>query len=88
MDMGAQGKYRIFTTKAGQHGGMMTKMPDTTQSMWAYYINVEAIDAAAERVIAAGGRMIVGPMPVPGDRWMSQALDPQGAMFGLLAPKR
>jgi len=88
MDMGAQGKYQIFTTTAGQHGGMMTKMPDTPQSMWAYYINVEAIDAAAEQVIAAGGKMIVRPTPVPGDRWMLQALDSQGAMFGLLAPKR
>jgi len=29
-----------------------------------------------------------GPMEVPGGLWATQALDPQGAMFGLLAPKR
>jgi predicted enzyme related to lactoylglutathione lyase len=88
MDMGAMGKYLIFSTRSGQSGGVMTKSPDAPQPMWLYYFNVEAIDAAAERVKAAGGRIIVGPMDVPGDRWMVQGFDPQGAVFGLLAPKR
>ena len=56
--------------------------------MWLYYFNTDAIDAAVERVKAAGGRILVGPMEVPGDRWMLQGFDPQGAVFGLLAPKR
>jgi hypothetical protein len=30
----------------------------------------------------------VEPIEVPGDRWMVQGLDPQGALFGLLAPTR
>jgi predicted enzyme related to lactoylglutathione lyase len=55
---------------------------------WVYYFNVDAIDAAAKRVTDAGGKVLNGPMPVPGDLWIVQALDPQGAMFGLLAPKR
>ncbi len=88
MDMGAMGKYLIFNTRSGQSGGIMTKSPDTPAPMWLYYFNVEAIDAAAERVKAAGGRIIVGPMEVPGDRWMVQGCDPQGAVFGLLAPMR
>ena len=88
MDMGAMGKYLIFNTRSGQSGGIMTKSPDTPAPMWLYYFNVDAIDAAAERVKAAGGQIIVGPMEVPGDRWMVQGSDPQGAVFGLLAPKR
>jgi predicted enzyme related to lactoylglutathione lyase len=88
MDMGAMGKYLIFSTRSGQSGGVMTKMPDTPAAMWLYYFNTDAIDAAVERVKAAGGRILVGPMEVPGDRWMLQGFDPQGAVFGLLAPKR
>ena len=88
MDMGPMGKYRIFSTKSGQAGGMMTKTADTPMPFWAYYFNVEAIDAAAERVKSAGGRLIIGPQEVPGGLWMVQAFDPQGAVFGLLAPKR
>ena len=88
MDMGAMGKYLIFGTRSGQSGGVMTKSPDTPAPMWLYYFNVDAIDAAAERVKAAHGRIVVGPMQVPRNRWMVQGLDPQGAPFGLLAPTK
>ena len=47
-----------------------------------------AIDAAAERVKANGGKIVNGPMEVPGGQWVVQALDPQDAMFALVAPKR
>ena len=67
---------------------MMTKTAQTPAPFWLYYFNVEAIDAAIERVTSAGGTIVNGPMPVPGDRWIVQGLDPQGAMFALLAPKR
>jgi uncharacterized protein len=36
----------------------------------------------------AGLQIINGPMQVPGERWIVQGLDPQGAMFALLAGKR
>ncbi len=88
MDMGAMGKYQLFNTKSGQGGGMMTKTPQTPVPFWLYYFNVDAIDAASERVKAAGGKIVNGPMSVPGDRWIVQGVDPQGAMFALLAPKR
>ena len=88
MDMGAMGIYQTFKTAGEQGGGMMTKMAQTPQPHWLYYFNVDAIDAAAKRVTDAGGKVINGPMPVPGDMWIVQALDRQGAMFGLLASKR
>ena len=46
------------------------------------------IDAAIARVNGAGGQIITGPMEVPGGSWIVSGLDPQGAMFALLAPKR
>ncbi len=88
MDMGPMGVYQMFATGDAPVGGMMTKMPETPMPHWLYYINVDAIDAAIARVSEAGGKVINGPMEVPGGMWIVQCLDPQGAMFALLASKR
>jgi len=91
VDMGALGTYQTFTKPGvgpGGIGGMMTRMPDMPRAFWGYYTNVEAIDAAIERVKAAGGEVLNGPMEVPGGSWIVQAIDPQGAPFALVAPKR
>jgi uncharacterized protein len=88
MDMGAMGIYQTFKTAGEQGGGIMTKMPQEPRPFWLYYFNVDAIDAAMRRVTDAGGRIINGPMEVPGERWIVQGFDPQGAMFALLAAKR
>ena len=87
-DMGPMGKYQLFATGAEPAGGMMTKPPQVPVPNWGYYFNVDAIDAAAERVKAAGGTLINGPMEVPGPMWTLQCLDPLGAYFALVAPKR
>jgi predicted enzyme related to lactoylglutathione lyase len=47
---------------------------------------VSEIRAAEARVKAAGGQIINGPHEVPGGAWIVQCLDPQGAMFALVAP--
>jgi predicted enzyme related to lactoylglutathione lyase len=57
-------------------------------SFWLYYFNVPAIDAALARVSAGGGKVLNGPMEVPGGSWVAQCMDPQGAMFALTAAKR
>ena len=92
MDMGPAGSYQMFgvagSDKEQSMGGMMTKMPETPRPHWLYYINVDAIDAAAARIAAAGGKVVNGPMEVPGGSWIVNALDPQGALFALVAPKR
>ena len=87
-DMGPMGVYHIFESASGQQGGMLTKTPQTSAPFWLYYFNVDAIDAAAERVKAKNGRVTNGPMQVPTGHWIVQGLDPQGAMFALLAPNR
>jgi len=88
MDMGPMGLYRIFAAGGPPVGGIMTRMADSPGSFWLYYFNVEAIDAAAARVAAAGGRIVMGPQEVPGGSWIAQGLDPQGALFALVAPVR
>ena len=88
MDMGPMGVYQIFAIDGAQAGGMMTKMPQTPAPFWLYYFNVDALDAAITRVTNAGGQSIIDPMEVPGPMWVVHCLDPQGAIFAMVAPKR
>ena len=88
MDMGPMGTYRIFGVDGVQLGAMMNKPDAVPASRWGFYINVEAIDAAAERVTAGGGQVRMGPIEVPGGSWIIQCVDPQGVDFALVAPKR
>jgi hypothetical protein len=88
MDMGPQGVYQLFCTGGDPVGGMMTKMPEVPQPFWLYYINVAALDAAVAKVTEGGGKVIMGPMEVPGGSWIVNCTDPQGAYFALVAPTR
>lgn len=81
MDMGPNGIYRIFA----RNGQMMGGMYNITDAMpmppsWTFYIHVDDIHAAAERVTAAGGTIMQPPMEVPGGM-IFIATDPQGAVF-------
>jgi predicted enzyme related to lactoylglutathione lyase len=87
-DMGPMGIYQLFDVDGQTVGGMMTKTAQAPVPHWLYYINVDAADAAAERVKANGGQVLNGPHQVPTGQWALQAADSQGAVFGLLAPVR
>ncbi|MBP1842538.1 putative enzyme related to lactoylglutathione lyase [Rhizobium petrolearium] len=87
-DMGPMGVYKIFSHNGRPVGGMMTKPADMPMACWSYYFNVEAIDVAIGRVTAGGGKIVNGPMEVPGGSWIVNCVDPQGAYFSLVAPKR
>lgn len=88
-DMGPMGTYQLFATGGAPMGGMMTKpLQIPAPPHWLYYFNVGGIDAAAARVTKGGGRILNGPMEVPGGQWIVQCLDPQGAAFALVALKR
>jgi predicted enzyme related to lactoylglutathione lyase len=91
MDMGPMGKYRIFGTGGVPLGGMMDKpaeAPASPASAWNYYVNVDGIDAAIERIKKSGGQLTMGPHEVPGGSWIVQAIDPQGALFALVSTRR
>ena len=84
VDLGAMGTYQLFSTGGQPIGGMFTKPPMVPVPFWLYYFNIGGIDAGAERVKAGGGRILNGPMEVPGGSWIVQCGDPQGAMFALV----
>jgi predicted enzyme related to lactoylglutathione lyase len=85
-DMGPMGMYQLFSHGGQSVGGMFNKPPEMPGPFWLYYIQVENIDAAGERVKAGGGAILNGPMEVPGG-WIVQCKDPQGAAFALHGPR-
>ena len=88
VDMGTMGVYQTFSTGDAAVGGIMTKMPEAPWPFWLYYFNAAALDAAVASVRKAGGKIALEPMQVPTGQWIAQCADPQGALFGLLAPRR
>ena len=68
VDISPMGTYQLFALGSGGPaiGGMWNKPKEVPATFWLYYFNVDAIDAAAERVKSAGGKITNGPMEVPG----------------------
>jgi uncharacterized protein len=89
LDMGPIGKYHMFNRPHGMIGGMMNKPPEMAEvpPNWQIYFRVPDIQSAAERITANGGRILNGPMEVPGGDQIVNAMDPQGAAFALHAKK-
>jgi predicted enzyme related to lactoylglutathione lyase len=89
-DMGPMGTYLIYGVGDKQLGGMFTKSPDMAQmpTAWTYYVNVSDLDAAAQRATAKGGKVLRGPVEVPGGSRIAQLVDPQGAIFALHEPAK
>ena len=91
VDMGAMGTYQLFTINGTPSGAMFNSpaaQPGAGARFWLFYFNVGDIDAAAKRVVDGGGKIMQGPMQVPGDSWVLQAADPQGAAFALLGSRK
>lgn len=84
MDMGEYGKYQFIAHDGVTVGAIMGTMPGAPQPMWNHYFWVPSIAEAKARIEQHGGQVINGPMQVPGDGWIVQGIDPQGAMFSLV----
>lgn len=88
MDMGTMGKYQFVYNGGVMIGAIMPRMPDMPVSMWNFYIGVDDIDRAHEAVKANGGQVFQDPMEIPGGEYSLNGTDPQGAMFGLVGPRK
>jgi len=66
----------------------MTRMPNGAPPAWTFYFGVEDIDIAARAVSGNGGAVHYGPAEVPGGVFIIVAGDPQGALFGLVGPRK
>jgi uncharacterized protein len=74
--------YLTFSA-GGQIVAGALKNSDPTPPFWLFYVNVEDIDAAVERVSAAGGRAGYNDAELPGGVRIAYCSDPQGATFAL-----
>ena len=88
MDMGEMGKYRFIQSGTTNIGAIMRKPPQLPMSLWTYYIGVDDIDRAVEAINSGGGRVLNGPMEIPGGEFALNGLDPQGASFSLVGPRK
>ena len=86
MDMGSDGTYQLFQAEGKDLGGMMTPMAGQGAA-WMPYFTVGSVAAAVERITAAGGNVMHGPVDVPGGSYIAIAMDPQGAAFGVTGPQ-
>jgi uncharacterized protein len=88
MDMGEMGKYRFIQNRGTTIGAVMPKPAQLPVSKWTYYIGVDDIDRALDAIKAGGGQVLNGPMEIPGGEFAVNAMDPQGASFGLVGPRK
>ena len=92
MPMGEMGDYSFISNdgKSGQDDaiGAVMRVPPGAPMGWNFYFRVPDIEIARSRVEAGGGTLISGPMEVPGGEQVLQAMDPDGVIFGLVAPKQ
>lgn len=81
MDMGEAGVYHMFGLegKAPPVGGIFTKPPQMPVAAWLYYVKVRDVTETAKQVKKLGGKVLNGPMEVPGGDMIVQCMDPQGA---------
>jgi predicted enzyme related to lactoylglutathione lyase len=83
-DMGPMGTYQLFGIGEQTLGGMFTKPAEMpAPPHWLYYFRVSDVNAAVERVQAAGGKILNGPMVVPDGSTIAHCMDPQGAVFAV-----
>jgi hypothetical protein len=75
--------YQPFSAGGQTIGGMFTKLPEDPLPFWLFYLNVEDLDAAVERVRIAGGQVSGDAFELLDGSCIARCIDPQGAAFAL-----
>lgn len=84
MDMGPMGTYRVFGVGETRLGGIMNLPAGARRPpAWLYYVNTGDLDAMVAKATRRGGKVLNGPVDIPGGGRIAQLADPQGAAFAL-----
>jgi uncharacterized protein len=81
---GAMGTYQLIEHGSGQVGGMynvQSVQGSATPPSWLSYTHIADVNRTVAAAKSAGGRLLHGPMEVPGGSWIALLLDPQGGAF-------
>jgi predicted enzyme related to lactoylglutathione lyase len=87
MPMGDMGDYQFIVQNGVSIGAIMAAAPGNPV-LWRFYFRVADIGDAARGVEARGGKIVHGPLEVPGGDCIVIGIDPQGAEFALVGPKK
>jgi hypothetical protein len=83
-------RYTILNAPGGHGIGGLALIPDECAAFmkpgWFGYVHVEDADAAAAKIEAAGGRVLMAPADIPTVGRFAMVADPTGSPFYLLAP--
>jgi len=85
MDMGEAGAYQLIEHGGAQVGGLY-RARGPIAPHWLSYVRVADAERAAADARSAGGRVVNGPMEVPGGSWIAMLEDPQGGAFAVHEP--
>ena len=55
---------------------------------WNHYFWVPSIAAAKTRIEDNGGQIVNGPQEIPGGEYSVSGIDPQGASFAIVGPRK
>lgn len=84
---GAGGTYTLLRKEGRDVAGIYAMHPRQAElgvpAYWQLYVAVDDVDAAAGRVVPAGGRVVVAPFEVPGSGRMAVVEDPSGGYLAL-----
>jgi predicted enzyme related to lactoylglutathione lyase len=85
--------YWLVTTgpadQVGINGGLMKRpAPMIGDGIMAYVCTagVEDLDAMTAKALAAGGKVALPKMPIPGVGWLAYFKDTEGNVFGMMQP--
>lgn len=87
MDMGEMGTYTMLHHGGVPFGGSMEMSGPEWEGIpphWMTYFSVSNMDEACEKIKSAGGQVVHGPMPIPGDGLIAVCTDDQGAHFSII----
>ena len=78
-------KYTLVETggSGGINGGIMTPQKGDWPAKLTLYIDVDEVDSYGAKIVAAGGKMLVPKMEVPGVGFMALFSDPDDRVLGL-----
>jgi uncharacterized protein len=82
--MGEMGAYQLVSHGGQDVGGVYKAHDNSTPPSWLSYVRVANAAKAASAAKSAGGRVLNGPMEVPGGSWIVVMLDPQGGAFAVV----
>lgn len=88
MDMGPElGEYFMFSKGSEKSLGGMSNVATMMQAPahWLHYVQVRDTDEAVKLIADKGGKVLNGPMEVPGGQRIAQCMDPQGGFFAIVS---